>query len=70
MIHHQTALVLRLPTKRTEGVAQQVGTQQTAIMQQTARLFNKPAHCPNMTRVCMLYGDGTAGIKLAQPLKN
>lgn len=58
-------LVLRLTTERpepvAEGVAQLVGTEQAAIVQQATRLLNEPEHYQSMARVYMPYGDGTAG---------
>src|SRR5690554_507549 len=65
-------LVLRQTTERPEpvgeGVAQLVGTEQATIVQQATRLLNEPEHYQRMARVCMPYGDGSAGVKLAQLL--
>lgn len=65
-------LVLRQTTERpepvTEGVAKLVGTATAEIVQQVERLLNDAEHYQSMARVCMPYGDGTAGAKLAQLL--
>ena len=65
-------LVLRLTTERpepvAEGVAQLVGTEQAAIVQQATRLLNDPVHYQNMAKVCLPYGDGTAAVKLTRLL--
>ena len=65
-------LVLRQTTERPEpvgeGVAQLVGTEQATIVEQATRLLNEPEHYQSMARVCMPYGDGSAGVKLAQLL--
>jgi UDP-N-acetylglucosamine 2-epimerase len=37
-------------------------------VQQAIRLLNEPEHYQSMARVCMPYGDGSAGVKLAQLL--
>jgi UDP-N-acetylglucosamine 2-epimerase (non-hydrolysing) len=58
-------LVLRQTTERPEpvdeGVAQLVGTETVAIVQQATRLLNEPEHYQSMAKVCMPYGDGSAG---------
>jgi len=67
-------LVLRQTTERpepvVEGVAQLVGTEQTAIVQQVARLLNDPEHYQRMASVCMPYGTGSAGKLITKALKN
>jgi UDP-N-acetylglucosamine 2-epimerase len=37
-------------------------------VQQAIRLLNEPEHYQSMARVCMPYGDGTAGEKTVQLL--
>lgn len=67
-------LVLRQATERpepvAEGVAKLVGTATAEIVQQVERLLNDSRHYQSMARVCMPYGDGTTGAKLAQLLSN
>lgn len=67
-------LVLRKTTERpepvAEGVATLVGTETAEIFQQVDRLLRDVKYYQSMAKVCMPYGDGTAGVKLVQLLRN
>lgn len=67
-------LVLRDTTERPEGVeagcAQLVGTNQDDILNAALRLLNDPRQYARMSNVRKLYGDGTAGIRIASILRD
>jgi UDP-N-acetylglucosamine 2-epimerase (non-hydrolysing) len=66
-------LVMRDTTERPEGVRAGnvliVGTQQSAIVSEAARLLRDEAHRERMSRPSNVYGDGTASTQIAQILK-
>lgn len=66
-------LVMRETTERPEGVRAGnvliVGTQQSAIVSEAARLLRDAAHRERMSRPSHVYGDGTASAQIAAVLK-
>lgn len=66
-------LVLRNTTERpepvAEGVATLVGTETGEIVQQAKRLLSDAASYQRMARVCMPYGDGSAGRLICEELE-
>lgn len=67
-------LVLRDTTERPEGVeagcAQLVGTNQDHILNAALRLLNDPRQYERMSNARNLYGDGTAGNRIASILRD
>jgi UDP-N-acetylglucosamine 2-epimerase (non-hydrolysing) len=66
-------LVMRDHTERPEavaaGVAKLVGTSADAIVRETSRLLDEPAHYEAMARGSSPYGDGHAGEKIAETIR-
>jgi UDP-N-acetylglucosamine 2-epimerase (non-hydrolysing) len=66
-------LVMRDHTERPEavaaGVAKLVGTSADAIVRETSRLLDEPAHYAAMARGSSPYGDGHAGEKIAESIR-
>jgi UDP-N-acetylglucosamine 2-epimerase (non-hydrolysing) len=51
------------------GVAKLVGTSADAIVRETSRLLDEPAHYAAMARGSSPYGDGHAGEKIAESIR-
>jgi UDP-N-acetylglucosamine 2-epimerase (non-hydrolysing) len=67
-------LVLRDATERPEGVdtgiARLVGTTEDAILAAAGELLDHPAGLVAMRKPCTLYGDGTAGVRIAAAISD